>query len=379
MIPFFTLERQNKILKKELEIALEEVIKRGIFILGEKVAQFEESFAKYLGVKYAVGVASGTDAISLALLSIGVEKGDEVIIPANSYPTAFAVAAIGAVPRLVDIDLATFNIDPAKIPAAITKKTKAILAVHLYGQPADLTSIIRFIEKSGRKIPVVEDCAQAHGAEVLFAGPARHPQIIKRVGSLGQVACFSFYPTKNLGCFGDGGMVVTNNSEIYERVRLLRMYGEKRRYESVLLGRNSRLDELQAAILLVKLKYLDKWNERRRQIAELYISQFTGPKANIELPFEAEYAKHVYHLFVIRTQKRDTLKKYLEERGMQTAIHYPIPIHLVPSMKFLGYKRGDFPRAEKASHDVLSLPIYPELTDGEVKRVAETSKQFFTT
>jgi dTDP-4-amino-4,6-dideoxygalactose transaminase len=289
------------------------------------------------------------------------------------------VTAIGAVPRLVDIDLATFNIDPAKIPAAITKKTKAILAVHLYGQPADLTSIIRFIEKSGRKIPVVEDCAQAHGAEVLFAGPARHPQIIKRVGSLGQVACFSFYPTKNLGCFGDGGMVVTNNSEIYERVRLLRMYGEKRRYESVLLGRNSRLDELQAAILLVKLKYLDKWNERRRQIAELYISQFTGPKANIELPFEAEYAKHVYHLFVIRTQKRDTLKKYLEERGMQTAIHYPIPIHLVPSMKFLGYKRGDFPRAEKASHDVLSLPIYPELTDGEVKRVAETSKQFFTT
>ncbi|MBI4990768.1 DegT/DnrJ/EryC1/StrS family aminotransferase, partial [Candidatus Gottesmanbacteria bacterium] len=406
MIPLFTLERQNKILEKELNNAIKEVVDSGIFILGPKVAEFEEKFAKYLGVKYAVGVACGTDALSLALLAVGVGSGDEVILPANAYPTVFAVTAIGAVPKLVDIDPSSYNIDPAKIPQAITKKTKAIIPVHLYGQPSDMGAILKIGNKYG--IPVVEDCAQAHGAEVGIqndlviptkrsawrnlsrmresnSNKLRDPSTEftlsssnvlgmtsgqwEKVGGIGDLACFSFYPTKNLGCFGDGGMVVTNNEDIYKKVRLLRMYGEKTRYNSVLLGRNSRLDELQAAILLVKLKYLDKWNERRRYIASLYKSQISNLKSqnqnsnlksknnlqpttyNLQPPFKAPYAKHVYHLFVIRKKKRDQLKEKKKKKGIQTAIHYPKPIHLQPSFKFLGYKKGDFPEAEKACEE----------------------------
>lgn len=423
MIRFFDISRQNKVLEKELNRAIKGVIDRGIFILGSKVEEFEKAFAKYLGVKYAVGVASGTDAISLALLSIGIDRGDEVILPANAYPTAFAVTAIGAVPRLVDVDPVTYNIDPIKIPQAITKKTKAIIPVHLYGQPADMGAILESGEKY--KIPIVEDCAQASGAEIIsssesaevghgfFPHPSslsssgqvslkqqsvyperkrraqkawppadssrlRHSRIFRKVGSIGDVGCFSFYPTKNLGCFGDGGMVVTNNEEIYKRVKQLRMYGEERRYHSVLLGRNSRLDELQAAILLVKLKYLDRWNERRREIADNYKLQITNDKIMIQLPNEVNEAKHVYHLFVIRTTKRDELRKYLEENGVQTAIHYPIPIHLVPSMKFLGGKIGDFPESERACQEILSLPMFPELADEEVKQITEIIKNFST-
>lgn len=453
MIPVFTLERQSRKIGKEISVAIKEVIDKGVFILGPKVEEFEREFAKYIGVKYAVGVASGTDALSLSLLSVGVEPGDEVILPANSYPTAFAVTAIGAVPKLVDIDPVTFTIDVSKIPSAITKKTRAIIPVHLYGGPADVGKIreigpenlkisrvkeIRemgpansgnFQGKGERKIYIIEDCAQAHGGEIKQLSNkyqlSNYPIIQRekgkdyewrKVGSIGDVGCFSFYPTKNLGCFGDGGMVVTNNKEIADKVRKLRMYGEKKRYQSVLLGRNSRLDELQAAILLVKLKYLDGWNKRRKKIAELYYFNLTGPAAcvsqalapnsplyaglkqveldlgsprsrhpfiklkypftSLRFPSETDYARHVYHLFVIRTKKRDRLKKYLKEKGIGTAIHYPTPVHLVPSFKYLGYKKGDFPESEKASKEILSLPMWPELKDEEVERVIEVVKEF---
>lgn len=380
MIPFFTLERQNKILKKELDKTISDVIAQGVFILGAKVSELEKAFAKYLGVKYAVGVASGTDALLLSLLAVGVGRGDEVIVPANAYPTAFAIAAAGTVPRLVDIDPRTYNLDPAEIPKAISKKTRAIIVVHLYGQPADMEAVMEIGRKY--KIPVVEDCAQAHGAEIKMAVSSKSLKSLKilkwkKVGTIGDLGCFSFYPTKNLGCFGDGGMIVTNNPEIYEKVKLLRMYGEKGRYNSVLLGRNSRLDELQAAILLVKLKYLDKWNERRREIAKLYFAKANN--FHIQLPYEVSCGKHVYHLFVVRTKERDELKVYLEKKGIQTAIHYPKPIHFQPSFKFLDYKKGDFPKVEKACGEILSLPMYPELTNREAETVVANIAQFFAT
>lgn len=388
MIPLFDISRQNKILKIELEKTISSVMANGIFILGKRVAEFEKEFAKYTGVKYAVGVASGTDAISLALLAVGIGRGDEVIMPANAYPSVFAVTAIGAIPKLVDIDASTYNMDPDKIEAAMTKKTRAILPVHLYGQPADMGKILTIGKK--HNIPVIEDCAQAVGSEVSILGshPLKLPKslrslkdkkrrgIWKRVGSMGDAGCFSFYPTKNLGAFGDGGMVVTDNPEIYEKVKLLRMYGEKSRYNSILAGRNSRLDELQAAILLVKIKYLDGWIERRIEIANLYKKSLSNLKG-IALPLQGDaLKKHVCHLFVIRTKRRDELKKYLEEKGIGTAIHYPVPIHLVPSMKYLGYKKGDFPQSEKACREILSLPMFPELRDEEVKLVVKTINSF---
>ncbi|OGG14321.1 hypothetical protein A2773_03410 [Candidatus Gottesmanbacteria bacterium RIFCSPHIGHO2_01_FULL_39_10] len=365
MIPFFDIKRQNENIRNELDEAIAGVIDGGVYILGPKVAKFEKEFAKYIRVKYAVGVASGTDAISLALLAMGIGDGDEVILPANAYPSVFAISAIGAIPKLVDIDPQTYNLDPLKIEKVISKKTKAIIPVHLYGQPADLSSIIAIGKKY--KIPVIEDCAQAHGAE--FLG--------KKVGSIGDIGCFSFYPTKNLGAFGDGGMVVTNNKEIYEKVKLYRMYGEKERYKSILSGRNSRLDELQAAILLAKLKYLDKWNKRRKEISKKYNFQFSIFNFQFRKPYESVYARHIYHLYVIRTKRRDELKKYLEKHGIGTAIHYPVPIHLVPSFKYLGYKKGDFPESERASEEVLSLPIYPELRDEEVDKIAGAIVKFF--
>lgn len=361
MIPLFTLERQNKIIWRELQEAIKEVVDSNVFILGPKVSGFEEAFAKYIGVKYAVGVASGTDALSLALLSVGVGVGDEVIIPANSYPTVFAVTAIGAVPKLVDIDPNTFTIDPSLIEKAITPRTKAIIPVHLYGQLVDIQKILDIGKKYN--IPVIEDCAQGHGAE--YKG--------KKVGSIGKIGCFSFYPTKNLGCLGDGGMVTTNDEEIYKKLKLMRMYGEEGRYNSILLGRNSRLDELQAAILLVKLKYLDRWNKRRREIAGFYRGCTSW---EVQPPRETSYARHIYHLFVVRCKKRDQLKKYLEEKDIGTGIHYPTPIHLVPSMKFLGYKKGDFPESEKACGEILSLPMFPELKREEVNKVATEINDF---
>lgn len=370
MVPVFDNKLQNRKLRKELNQTIRETIDRGIFILGENVRKFEEEFARYIGVKYAVGVASGTDAITLALLASNIMIGDEVIVPANCYPSVFAVTAIGAEPRLVDIKPDTFTIDPDKIESAIGPRTKAILPVHLYGQAADLSAIMAIGKK--HKLSVIEDCAQSHGAEINIEGAGW-----KKTGSIGEIGCFSFYPTKNLGCFGDGGMVVTNDRKIAERVRLLRMYGEKSRYESILLGRNSRLDEIQAGILSVKLKYLDEWNRKRRDNAAYYRNVFREIiQYDYVVPAEAAYARHVYHLFVIRSRNRDKLRQFLAKRGIASAIHYPHPIHLVPTFTYLGYKPGSFPEAESASREIISLPMYPELTKREINEVITGLKEF---
>lgn len=415
MISVFDIHRQNEEIGRELDEAIKRVIDSGIFILGKEVAVFEEEFAHYIGIKYAVGVASGTDAITLALLSLGIGLGDEVIVPANCYPSVFGVAAAGCEIKLVDIDPSTHTLDTAQLERCISKKTKAILAVHLYGQPADLDRIQKIAKKY--KLFVIEDCAQAHGAEIKINNPINTNNPItqwKKVGTIGDVGCFSFYPTKNLGCFGDGGMVVTNNEEIEKKVRLLRMYGEESRYHSVIVGRNSRLDEMQAAILRVKLKHLDKWNKRRREKAKKYNENFaevglrffphpSGLRSSgqashsrvypersrraqkgspspqnfhFTLPYETEYAKHIYHLYVIRAKKRNELKKYLERQGIGTGIHYPVPIHLVPSFAYLGYQKGDFPESEKASNEVLSLPMFPELKEEEVMKVCTAVMDF---
>lgn len=377
MVPAFDLTRQNRKFEKVYTEMFRDVILKGIFILGDKVSEFEKKFAGYIGVKHAIGVASGTDALTISLLALGIGEGDEVIMPVNSYPSAFGLAVTGAKLVLVDIDTKTYNIDSSKIEMAITKKTKAIVPVHLYGQPADMNMIMEIAAKYS--IPVVEDCAQAVGGEIRMKQFYNDTMSQwKKVGSLGTIGCFSFYPTKNLGAFGDGGMIVTNNGELYKKVKLLRMYGERSRYESIVLGRNSRLDELQAAILLMKMKYLDLWIKRRREIAELYESRIMNYESRIiDIPKEREDIRHVYHLYVIRTKKRDGLKRYLERKGIQTAIHYPVPIHLVPSFSYSGYKKGDFPEAERASREILSLPIYPELRDHEIDKITRLIQQFF--
>lgn len=365
MIPLIDLKAQYREIKKEVDRVIGKVSSSGWYILGEQVERFEAEFARYIGAKYAVGVASGTDAIALSLQSLGVGSGDEVLLATNAYPVAFAITTTGAVPRLVDIDSDTFNIDPKDAERRITNKTKALIAVHLYGQPANLALLKKICQNRG--LYLIEDCAQAHGAK----------NKDKKVGTLGDIGCFSFYPTKNLGAYGDGGMAVTNNKNLAEKVRALRQYGEATgRYESSYLGRNSRLDELQAAILRVKLKYLDEWNRKRREKANLYRKLLAGV-SQVKLPKETANLHHVYHLFVIRAQRRDALQEFLKRRGILTGIHYPKPIHLQPSFAFLGHKKGDFPEAEKSAAQILSLPLYPELKNEDIGRVCSEIKNFY--
>lgn len=360
LIPLVDLRSEYRRHQKEIDQSIKKVLGSGVFILGENVRLFEKKFASYLGAKYAVGVASGTDALILSLRALGIKEGQEVIIPANSYPTAFAVAATRAKLKLVDIDPKTLNIDPFKIEKAVIPSTFAIIPVHLYGLVAEMEPILKIAKK--HNLFVVEDCAQAHGA--VHRG--------KKVGTLGDTGCFSFYPTKNLGCFGDGGMIVTNSKKIAEVVKELRMYGEKERYQSLRLGVNSRLDEIQAGILREKLKKLERFNQARRKIASWYSYYLSG--AEVVLPEVIDSTRHVYHQFVVRTQKRDLLKSFLAKKGVETAIHYPIPVHLVESFKFLGYKKGDFPESERMAEEMLSLPCHPYLTQNEVRRICNFIK-----
>lgn len=363
MIPLVDLKREYQAIQTEINQALDEVIKSGWFILGPKVEEFEKKFAAYLGVSYAIGVASGTEALQLALMASGIRSGDEVILAANAYPTAFAISAIGAIPRLVDIQAKSFNLDPTKIQNCLTHKTKAIIPVHLYGQPADLRPILTIAKK--HKLVVIEDCAQAHGAEYQS----------KKVGGFGQFGCFSFYPTKNLGAYGDGGMVVTNSKYLAEKIKKLRMYGEKTRYKSVLKGINSRLDELQAAILLVKLKHLDQWNKKRQQAASYYKKRLK--LTTVILPEISSSRTHVFHLFVTRAKRRNQLVRFLQKKNIVTGIQYPTSIHLQPSFRDLGYKKGDFPESEKASLEVLSLPLFPKIKQAEQLEVVQKIKEFY--
>lgn len=357
-IPFVDLTRQYESMKEEIGSAISGVIKRGNFILGEEVERFEKEFSEYCGAKYGVGVASGTDALTLIIKALDIGKGDEVITVPNTFiATVDAIARNGAAPVFVDID-ESYTMDVDKIEHKVTDKTKAIVPVHLYGQPADMKAINEVAAE--HDLYVIEDAAQAHGAR--YKG--------KKAGSLSDAAAFSFYPSKNLGAFGDGGIVVTDNEELANKIAVLRNYGQKFKYYYDFIGYNSRLDELQAAVLRVKLKHLDRWNMLRQKHATLYNKVLSECKG-VALPEEKSYAEHVYHLYVIRCSNRHGLQKALENAGISTGIHYPIPVHLQVAYSHLGNKKGDFPVAEKYASEILSLPMFPELSDEEIGEVCE--------
>jgi len=378
-VPFVDLRAQYRSLASEVQRAISAVLERGDFILGKEVSLFEEEFAACCGVKHAVGVDSGTSALELALRAYGVGPGDEVITAANTFiATALAISYTGAKPVLVDVDPQTYTIDLSLLESAITDRTRAIIPVHLYGHPADMDPILEIAEQ--HRLVVIEDACQAHGAK--YKG--------KRVGSLGHAAAFSFYPAKNLGAYGDGGMVVTNDERVAESLQLLRNYGQREKYHHLLRGYNHRLDTLQAAVLRVKLKHLDEWNAARRRHAHLYGELLAHSPA--VLPAEADYAESVYHLYVIRVEacrersrracpersrrNRDGLRACLHDKGIATGIHYPIPIHLQPAYRDLGYEKGSFPVTEECAGQALSLPMYAELTPDLIEYVAETIRDF---
>ncbi len=362
-IPFGDLRRQYEAMRFDIDAAVRRVHERGWFILGEEGGAFEHEFAAYLGVKHAVGVGSGTEAIHLSLRAVGVAAGDEVITAANTcVPTVSGIWAAGAIPALVDVEERSFNLDPEKLEAAITPKTKAILPVHLYGQAADIDAILEIAAR--HQIPVIEDAAQAHGAT--YKG--------RKLGGFGAAAAFSFYPSKNLGANGDGGAVTTNDDEIAQRLRQLRNYGQERRYHHKTKGTNSRLDEIQAAVLRAKLIHLDDWNEQRRMIAKLYDTEIVNPL--IRKPQPMSDAGHNYHLYVIRTERRDELQKFLAQQGVMTLIHYPVPVHLQEAYSDLGKQRGAYPVAERCADEVLSLPIFPELAYDEARYIANCINTF---
>jgi dTDP-4-amino-4,6-dideoxygalactose transaminase len=363
MIPMNDFKLQYHSIKEEVDKAISDVLESGWYILGENVKSFEKEFADYCGSKFAVGVGNGLEALQLAMLAHGIGNGDEVITVANTaVATALAISFTGAKPVFVDIDPENYGMDVSQIKKRITKKTKAILPVHLFGHPVDMDPLVELAESSG--LLVIEDASQAEGAE--YRG--------RKAGALGDIGCFSFYPTKNLGAYGDGGVVTTDDKKIAEKLSLLRNYGQKTRYVHLIKGLNSRLDEIQAAILKVKLKHLDEWNEKRRDIAKLYSELLQG--TSVFCPVEKDYARHVYHLYVIRCQRRDQLQRFLDSRGVVTLIHYPIPIHLQKAYDDLRVLRGSLPVTEKIADEILSLPIFPELEKGQIEEVAGSIKTF---
>ena len=365
MIPLVDLKAQYNSIREEIDEAIKRVLNNTSFIMGEELKKFEEEFAQFCDVKYAIGVANGSDALILALRACAIGEEDEVItVPHTFIATTEAISNVGGKIVFIDIDPKTCTIDVSKIEEKINERTKAIIPVHLYGQPANMDPIMRLAKKYDLK--VIEDAAQAHGAE--YKG--------KKVGSIGDVVCFSFYPGKNLGAYGDAGMVVTNNEEITEKIKLLRNHGRiTKKYEHEIEGYSSRLDNLQAAILRVKLKYLNKWNDMRRKNAKKY-NELLSNIDGIITPYEANYAKHIYHLYVIRTENRDKLREELKSKGVATGIHYPIPLHLQPAYNYLGYREGDFPITEECSKKILSLPMFAELGDKQIEEVAELVKYF---
>jgi dTDP-4-amino-4,6-dideoxygalactose transaminase len=360
-VAFVDLQAQYKHIKSEIDAAVARVIEGAAFVLGREVEAFEEAFAEYVGVRFCVGVGSGTAAIQLAVTACGVGAGDEVIVPANTFfATAEAVSTAGATPVFVDADPISYTIDATKIEAAITPRTRAIIPVHLYGQTADLDPVFEIAAR--HNLSVVEDAAQAHGAE--YKG--------RKVGSLGRANCFSFYPGKNLGAYGEGGAVMTDDADVARRVRLLRDHGSEQKYLHEIVGYNSRLEAMQAAVLGVKLRHLDGWNELRRAHAAHYAHLLgdIARRGRLTLPSEMPYSRHVYHLYVVQTGGRDELQKGLSKAGVQTGIHYPVPVHLQPAYNSLAYKPGDLPEAERQAARVLSLPMYPELTEAQIEHVA---------
>jgi dTDP-4-amino-4,6-dideoxygalactose transaminase len=363
MIPLVDLTAQYHSIKNEIDSVVLATLESGHFILGPQVVKFEESIAAYLGVDHAVGLASGTDALVIAMRALNIDPGDEVIIPAYTFfATAGAVMSVGATPIFVDIDPQSYLMDVSRIKAAITSKTRAIIPVHLYGHPAEMNPILELAREHGLKI--IEDNAQGFGAEYLG----------KKTGSLGDIGCLSFFPTKNLGAFGDAGMVATNDPALAERMRMLRAHGWKKKYYSEMVGYNSRLDALQAAILQAKFPHTDSWNDARRGLAQRY-TEHLAP-LGIVTPIEQEWGRHVYHLYIIRSEKRDELQAFLKHKGIASEVYYPLPPHLsVPCKKF-GYKEGDFPHAEQAALQTLALPLYPELTLSQQDEVIAAVREF---
>jgi dTDP-4-amino-4,6-dideoxygalactose transaminase len=364
IIPLVDLKKEYQKHKKELNSAILNVVDSSKFVLGPEVEQFERNFAKFCDTKYCIGVDSGISALELGMRALGIGPGDEVITPVNSFiASSSAINFTGAKPVWVDCDPQTYNIDPNLIEKKITKKTKAIMPVHLYGQPADMDLILKIAKKY--KISIIEDACQAHGAK--YKG--------KMVGSLGDLAAFSFYPGKNLGAYGDGGAVTTNSKKLAEKISQMRNYGQKKKYEHVFLAWNRRLDSIQAAVLNVKLKYLVQNTKRRQKVAEQYNKLLKN--LPLMLPKIADDVVSVYHLFVIQVDNRDKLLKHLEAAGIGAGIHYPIPIHLQKAYAYLGFKTGDFPITEKAAKRIISLPISSSITDSEVRLVCKTIIQFF--
>jgi dTDP-4-amino-4,6-dideoxygalactose transaminase len=365
MIPPLDLKAQYALLEAPIRAAIEQVMQETSFVLGPAVRDLEKRVAQFCECKHGVGVASGTDALRLAMAAIELKPGDEVITtPFTFIATANTVSHTGAKPVFVDIDPKTYNMDLAAVEKAITTKTKAIVPVHLFGHPVDMDPLIE--QAKIDNLFVIEDCAQAIGAR--YKG--------KRVGSFGEYGCFSFYPTKNLGAYGDGGMVVSNDTELADRIDVLRRQGSKRKYHADVLGFNSRLDSIQAAILGVKLNHLEEWNRKRRQVAQKYNELLRDTP--VVTPYEAPNIEHVYHQYTIRADQRDQLAEFLKENGVGTMVYYPIPIHLQTIYKDLGYKEGSLPHSEKAAKEVLSLPMYPELTDEQIETVAGAIRKFYS-
>lgn len=358
-IPALDLRAQYASIREEIQAAINAVLDSQIFILGSQVQALEQELSTFCGTRFAIGVASGTDALLLALYACGVRRGDEVIVPAFTYiATADVVSLLGATPVFADIDPATFTLDPAKLKPLVTKRTRAIIPVHLYGQTADMEPILEFAR--AHDLHVIEDAAQAIGAT--YHG--------KRVGALGEVGCLSFYPTKNLGGYGDGGMILTNSPELHEKVRSLRMHGECRKYVTAEQGWNSRLDEIQAAILRVKLRHLEDWNKTRRTHAGNY-TRLLQAVTGVTPPKVAGWGEHVFHQYTVRVPHRDRVQKELAGQGIASTVYYPVPLHLQPIYRSLGHRPGSLREAERASSECLSLPLYPEMTSEQIEHVAQ--------
>lgn len=362
MIPFLDLKAQYAPIKEEIAVAIQGILDSCQFTLGTEVTAFEQEFAAYCQAEQGIGVNSGTSALHVALLAAGVGPGDEVItVPFTFVATVAAIHYTGAKPVLVDIDPRTFTMDPVAVEGAISERTKVILPVHLYGQPADMDPILEIARRRG--LVVIEDAAQAHGAE--YKG--------RRAGSMGDMGCFSFYPGKNLGAYGEGGMVVTSNPDYARTMRMLRDWGAEKKYQHVMKGYNYRLEGIQGAVLRVKLRHLEAWTEGRRAVAAHYDRLLSG--SGVATPEAMSYARHVYHVYAIRTQYRQAWMDALHAQGIQSGIHYPIPVHLLPAYSDLGHKVGDFPHSEKAADEVLSLPMFPELTASQCEFISNTLRR----
>jgi dTDP-4-amino-4,6-dideoxygalactose transaminase len=364
-VPFLDLKAQYLSIKDEIGTALQNVLNNTAFAGGHFVDKFEKEFASFCQSSFSVGVGSGTEALWMTLLALRIKRGDEVITTPNTFiATAEAIIYSGAKPVFVDVDEQTYNMDPGALEDAITSATKAVIPVHLYGQTADMDAIIKIARKHG--LFVIEDACQAHGAE--YKG--------RRAGSIGDAGCFSFYPGKNLGAYGEAGAVTTNNQKLAMNIQMLRDHGQRKKYHHDLVGWNARMDGFQGAVLSVKLKYINTWNKARRKNAQIYnilLSDLDG----VVTPAEAAWAKHIYHIYAVRAQSRDTLINNLSEKGVYCGIHYPVPIHLQDACRFLGYKKGDFPIAEKRANELISLPMFPELSQTQMEKVVDEIKAFY--